>query len=215
MAEIRDTVTKRKRSAKIAREMKEIGSEGIRAAATLADMTRHRQTHHQGGDTWKGGMKREHFIIPSEPHVPILKNIMKDGKFSNPFEKRLGEKDGIESLFLSKREVEDCVLEFLKEGEDLDKKPMPVTVYDKDGNIYEMMFKKWEEKGYCVANGGKRGWTAFYNDHGLARGDFVAVWAFRHAETQLLCFVLISRREDHKQEQTPPQKIARDHAVKK
>ncbi|KAJ1378959.1 DNA-binding barrel domain superfamily [Sesbania bispinosa] len=133
------------------------------------------------------------------PPVPSLKGIVKDGKFSKPFEKRLEANDA-SNLFLPKREIEDCFLEFLKEedgGGVLAGNGVQVMVYDKDGKGHSMMLKRRDNRGYRMLNGkGGTGWGSFYETHDLVFEDFITVWAFRHAETHMLCFVVISGKVD-------------------
>ncbi|KAJ1375488.1 DNA-binding barrel domain superfamily [Sesbania bispinosa] len=133
------------------------------------------------------------------PPVPSLEGIVKDGKFSKPFEKQLEANDA-SNLFLPKREIEDCFLEFLKEedgGGVLAGNGVQVMVYDKDGKGHSMMLKRRDNRGYRMLNGkGGTGWGSFYESHDLVFADFITIWAFRHAETHMLCFVVISGKED-------------------
>ncbi|KOM54207.1 hypothetical protein LR48_Vigan10g009900 [Vigna angularis] len=80
----------------------------------------------------------------------------------------------------------------LKEEEDV-RKGIEVKVYDRGGHEFEMMLKKWviDSNQFYVLN---RGWFSFCNEHGLGQGDLVALRAFRHSITDMLCFVVTFRR---------------------
>ncbi|KAK8602256.1 hypothetical protein V6N13_058097 [Hibiscus sabdariffa] len=115
------------------------------------------------------------------------------GRHTKLFKKKLTETDVNSKqcrLSISKCDLEDNVVPLLKEDENIDH-GIHVKVYDANGKEYPMVFKRWSKKLNVLIEG----WTEFCTDHGLlAVQDFVTMLAFRHVQTDDLCFVIAPRR---------------------
>ncbi|KAK7314427.1 hypothetical protein VNO77_32950 [Canavalia gladiata] len=170
---------------KLLTRMKNLGSEGVAAAETLLVLCRDPRKFLENKDS-------------AVPQVPHLKHIVKDNWCSKTFEKRLDGMDDVWSLFLPKSDVEHNIFQFLKSTENLNRRPaVPVIVYDVNGTTYEMMLRRSQGgTGYRLGNGGRGGWTEFYQTHGLAHQQIISVCAFRHKENDVLCIVLMARRDE-------------------
>ncbi|KAK8503061.1 hypothetical protein V6N13_025823 [Hibiscus sabdariffa] len=117
------------------------------------------------------------------------------GKHTELFEKQLTETDVNSKqcrVSISKSDVEYNVQPLLKEDENIHH-GIRVKVYDANGNEYPMVLKCWSNKLNVLIEG----WTEFCTDHGLlALQDFLTILAFRHVQTDDLCFVIAPRREE-------------------
>ncbi|GMI85137.1 hypothetical protein HRI_002183000 [Hibiscus trionum] len=129
---------------------------------------------------------------PDFPPVPTLSGLITE--CSKPYEKRLTETDlkrDQTRLLLCKDHVRQFMIPLLKQDENV-RTGIPVTVYDPEGNEYDMKFKLWSSNMYVLTS---NGWIRFCKQHGLVKDiDTVSVWMFRHRVTQKLCFVITSRR---------------------
>ena len=161
----------------------------------------------------KENAKPEGLQITLESHIyayelskmpPLWRNIgslVKNNKYSTPFEKQMQEKELKEyRLFLSKTAVKKLLFPLLRNEELQDnviRQGIPVTAYDVQGNAFPMQFKEsytGKQKRYMLT----KGWIRFCNQHGLrAFKDFVTLWMFRHKETDGLCFVISFRTFDY------------------
>ncbi|KAK9269590.1 hypothetical protein L1049_001366 [Liquidambar formosana] len=128
---------------------------------------------------------------PEIPPVVGLNDLI--GQCSKPFEKQLTDTDvkfDQNRLSMNKIDVAKCILPLLKPEDDLGS-GIPVITYDLEGNEYSMEFKIWCSKIHVLIGE----WKNFLHEHRLeAIKDFVTIWAFRHAVTEKLCFVITSRR---------------------
>ncbi|EEF31029.1 conserved hypothetical protein [Ricinus communis] len=115
---------------------------------------------------------------PDIASFPGLNGLI--GECSKPFEKQLIANDIEENpsrLTMSNADVAGCLVPLL----DLDKhedpkKGIEVTVYDREGNEFIMVFKTWSPRT-CVLT---RGWNTFLQKHKLLKHqDFVTIWIFR------------------------------------
>lgn len=137
----------------------------------------------------------QHYLLGQYklPDTLPVRNLLSDiGRCSLPFGKLLTRsdvEDGQSRLILKKADVHEFILPLLKRGEDT-KKGIHVTIYDTQGKMYNMVFKKWCSKVYVLTTG----WKIFYHKHGLKEEeDFVKIWVFRHNKTEKLCFIISSR----------------------
>lgn len=87
---------------------------------------------------------------------------------------------------LTKKIAEEKLLPLLNDDEDV-KRGIPVTIFDRDGQTYEMKFVCWTKK-LCVLN---KGWYNFVTTHELIEEDSIKAWMFRHSQTNNLCFLLL------------------------
>ncbi|KAK8994158.1 hypothetical protein V6N11_045268 [Hibiscus sabdariffa] len=129
---------------------------------------------------------------PDIPPVAALAGLVSE--CSKPYQKRLTEtdlkRDQLRFLFC-KDHVREFMIPLLKEDENVGN-GIPVTVYDSEGNEYDMKFKLWGLNAY-VLNG--TGWIRFCQQHGLVKYiDIVTVWMFRQRVTRKLCFAITTRR---------------------
>ncbi|KAL4295532.1 hypothetical protein GQ457_12G022950 [Hibiscus cannabinus] len=117
------------------------------------------------------------------------------GKHTKLFAKQLTETDVNSKqcrVSISKSDVESNVQPLLKEDENIHH-GIRVKVYDANGNEYPMVLKCWSNKLNVLIEG----WTEFCTDHGLlALQGFLTILAFRHVQTDDLCFVISPRREE-------------------
>ncbi|KAE8706381.1 Homeodomain superfamily protein [Hibiscus syriacus] len=129
---------------------------------------------------------------PDIPPVAALAGLITE--CSKPYQKRLTETDlkrDQSRLLLCKDHVKDSMIPRLKEDENV-RNGIPVTVFDSEGNGYNMTFKLWASKMYVLTSSG---WLSFCRQHRLEKDvDIVTVWMFRHGLTDKLCFVITRRR---------------------
>ncbi|KAK8545838.1 hypothetical protein V6N13_067100 [Hibiscus sabdariffa] len=131
------------------------------------------------------------YVPPEIPPVAALAGLI--AECSKPYQKPLTETDlksGQSRFLFCKKHVGEFMLPLLKEDENV-VNGIPVVVYDSEGRVYDMKFKRWG-KMYVLTSSG---WLTFCEQHALKKlVDIVTVWMFRHRVTEKLCFVITCRR---------------------
>ncbi|GFS41222.1 hypothetical protein Acr_00g0073140 [Actinidia rufa] len=148
------------------------------------------------------------FIPPKLPPVDALEGLI--GECGMPFEKQLTDTDMSTHqgrLSIPQELVEKFVNPLMSEEERRSLKrgeKIQVTAYGSKGIEYPMKFKfRASSKTHVLISG----WNEFcVGNKFKARHDWVTVWAFRHKETEKLCFVMMARRFQTNRLVRPPQK---------
>lgn len=126
---------------------------------------------------------------------PSLAEII--GNCSTPFTKKLTDSDtkqGQVRLLLKYNYVTKFLHPLLRPSEidKIKKRGMLVCVYDRNGRMYEMVFRLWATKAYVITT---PNWFHFCTDHGLKKDlDWVTLWMFRHNVTGRICFLVTWER---------------------
>ncbi|PHU08091.1 hypothetical protein BC332_24580 [Capsicum chinense] len=128
------------------------------------------------------------------PQIEKILDII--GKCSDPFEKKLSKTDldiDQDKISFHKDDFKSAILPLLKKDEiDNLAKGVKVKTYDEFGSCYEMRLNTYRNAFYKLCNG----WEKLLNEHKFKENEdcYVAVWAFRHVETDKLCFALILKK---------------------
>ncbi|XP_057467024.1 uncharacterized protein LOC130756507 [Actinidia eriantha] len=152
------------------------------------------------------------FIPPKLPPVDALEGLI--GECGVPFEKQLTDSDMSTHqgrLSIAQELVEKFVNPLMSEEERRSIKrgeEIQVTAYGSKGIEYPMKFKfRVSSKIHVLMSG----WNEFcIGNKFKARHDWVTVWAFRHKETEKLCFVMIARRFQTNRLVRPPKRKGKE-----
>ncbi|XP_060211531.1 uncharacterized protein LOC132638778 [Lycium barbarum] len=132
--------------------------------------------------------------LPTYPHIEKILDII--GECSDPFEKKLLKTDldsDKDKISFNREDFKRTLLPILKGNEIRDLGiGIPVKTFDEFGNCYDMIFETYRNAFYKLCNG----WKKLLKVHKLKENEdcYVAVWMFRHVETDGLCFALILKR---------------------
>lgn len=142
----------------------------------------------------EGNIKTRVIVMNDERQLEFVFNLglVKDFALSMPI--RLHLRRDKWNLFLPVPQVEEILLGFLKEDEDV-REGFEVNVYDKGGHEFQAMMKKWglkeSNKSFYVLN---RGWNSFCAIRSLKKNDLIALRTFRNAFTDKLSFLVTYKR---------------------